>query len=76
MFHFAAEVDGGSGSLAWCLVAVLAALVVFSVGFYGSQKPKPAGLALGFYPALFLGAGGGGFTLFGLLGVFAALGLL
>ncbi|MET9562507.1 hypothetical protein [Streptomyces tauricus] len=67
MFHFAAAADGGSGNLAWGLVAALAALAVFLIGFYGSQTDKPKGLGLGFYPALFLGATGGGGTLFGLL---------
>ncbi|MFD5848158.1 hypothetical protein [Streptomyces chartreusis] len=75
MFHFAAVADDGSAALAWFLVATLAAVAVFLVGFFGSQKPKPVGLDLGFYPALFLGSGGGAITFFGLLTVFAARGL-
>jgi hypothetical protein len=71
----AAAVDGSS-SLPWLLVAALAGLVVFFVGFFGSQKDKPVGLELGYYPALFLGAGGGAFTTFGLLTVFAAMNLI
>ncbi len=61
---------------AWLVVDVLASLLVGLVGFYGSQKPRPVGLDLGFYPALFLGAGGAAFTFFGLFGVFQGLGLI
>ncbi|WP_331448864.1 hypothetical protein [Streptomyces prasinus] len=75
MVHFAAADDGSAG-LAWCLVAALSALVVFFIGYYGSQKPKPVGLAFGFYPALFLGAGGGAGTFFGLMEVFTAVHLV
>ncbi|GHH31702.1 hypothetical protein [Streptomyces lanatus] len=71
----AAAADGSS-SLPWLLVAALAGLVVFCVGFYGSQKDKPVGLELGYYPALFLGASGGGFTAVGLVTVFDALNLI
>ncbi|GAA5708023.1 hypothetical protein AQJ43_37770 [Streptomyces avermitilis] len=75
MVCFAAA-DGGSAGLAWCLVAILSAFVVFLVGFYGSQKPKPVGLGFGFYPALFLGASGGDGTFFGLVAFFSAMHLL
>ncbi|PNG21894.1 hypothetical protein [Streptomyces cahuitamycinicus] len=75
MVYFAAA-DQGSAGLAWCLVAALAALVVFFIGFYGSQKPKPVGLSLGFYPALFLGAGGGAVTFFGLVEFFSLVHLV
>ncbi|MFF9496324.1 hypothetical protein [Streptomyces flaveolus] len=62
-----------SSSAAWITVAALSALVVFLVGFFGAQKPKPVGFELGFYPALFLGAGGAGITFFGLVQVFSTL---
>ncbi|MGY5099445.1 hypothetical protein [Streptomyces sp. 900105245] len=75
MVYFAAAGAGAAG-FAWCLVAALAGLVVFFIGFYGSQKPKPVGLDLGFYPALFLGAGGGAAAFFGLVMVFSAVHLL
>lgn len=50
--------------------------MVFLVGFFGAQKPKPISFELGFYPALFLGAGGAGITFFGLVQVFNTLHLL
>ncbi|WP_445527493.1 hypothetical protein [Streptomyces cyslabdanicus] len=74
MFLLAASAN--SSSAAWITVATLAALVVFLVGFYGSQKPKPVGFEFGFYPALFLGAGGAGVTFFGLFEVFSTLHLI
>ncbi|SPF00241.1 hypothetical protein [Streptomyces sp. MA5143a] len=75
--HFSAAVtNDGSSSLAWLLVAALAGLAVFLVGFYGSQKEKPVGLELGFYPALFLGAGGAAITTFGLLTLFSSMDLI
>ncbi|MFF2230820.1 hypothetical protein [Streptomyces anulatus] len=46
--------------------------MVFLVGFFGAQKPKP----ISFYPALFLGAGGAGIAFFGLVQVFNTLHLL
>nr|WSS73665.1 hypothetical protein OG491_36180 [Streptomyces sp. NBC_01175] len=74
MFLLAASAN--SSSAGWITVAVLAALVVFFVGFHGSQKPKPVSLELGFYPALFLGATGAGVTFFGLFEVFSTLHLI
>ncbi|MDP5317410.1 hypothetical protein [Streptomyces poriferorum] len=74
MFLLAASTN--SSSAAWVVVAALAGLVVFLVGFYGSQKPKPVGFEFGFYPALFLGAGGAGATFFGLFQVFSTLQLI
>ena len=74
MFTLAAS--AASSSAAWVAVAALAGLVVFLVGFYGSQKPKPVGLGAGFYPALFCGTAGAGVTFFGLIQVFSVLHLL
>ncbi|MCX4231799.1 hypothetical protein [Streptomyces ortus] len=65
-----------SASVAWLVTDVLASLLVGAVAFYGSQRPAPVGLGLGFYPALFLGAGGAAVTFFGLFGVFRDLGLI
>lgn len=77
MFTSAVSAATASPNAPWAVtVIVLASLVVGLVGFYGSQKPKPVGMELGFYPALFLGAGGAAVTGFGLFEVFAALHLL
>ncbi|MFG1804975.1 hypothetical protein [Streptomyces sp. NPDC049040] len=62
-----------SSEAAYVMSAAFAALLVGVVGFFGSQKPKPVGLGFGFYPALFLGAGGASVTFFGAIEVFSAL---
>ncbi|MFJ2745392.1 hypothetical protein ACIO3O_37680 [Streptomyces sp. NPDC087440] len=73
---FALAATAPPSAVPWVLTAVLAALVVFFIGFYGSQKPKPVGLGVGFYPALFCGAGAAAVTLFGLVELFSKLHLL